>query len=81
MSAKGGEEYLVGVNDPQGYFAGENVEEILSEIGQSIGGLDKVAGNVAQFQTPGSATAADVATKLNQLIQSLITVGLMISPN
>jgi hypothetical protein len=38
------------------------------------------AANVAVFATPGSATAADVATKLNAVINALVAADLMAAP-
>ena len=39
--------------------------------------VDAMAANVAKIAVPGTATAADCANKINEVIQALIAAGVM----
>lgn len=55
---------------------------LASDVSPLNGDLDDalVAANVAVFATPGTATAADAATKINAVINALVAAGLMEEP-
>ena len=42
--------------------------------------LGRVSANVAEIADPGTATAEDVATAFNDLVQALVAAGLMVAP-
>lgn len=55
------------------------IDSVIARLNTSAAGAD-VAGNVTVIADPSTATAEDVANKVNAVITSLVAAGLMEAP-